>query len=82
MRETDRVTVVLERLWLRDLLEARADAESENAESDVPAVDVVHAAIAAAARTVPNHRSCPQLAAHAAVPVTRASSMVGRAQSY
>ena len=82
MRETDRVTVVLERPWLRDLLEAHVYAESENAGSDVPAVDVVHAAIAAAARTVPNHRSCTQPAAHAAAPMTQASSMVGRALSY
>ena len=82
MRETGRVTVVLERPWLRDLLEAHVYAESENAGSDVPAVDVVHAAIAAAARTVPNHRSYSQPAVNAAAPMTPAFSMDGHAQPY
>ena len=82
VRETGRVTVVLARPWLRDLLEAHVYAESENAGSDVPAVDVVHAAIAATARTVPSHRSYTKPAANAAAPMTPASSMDGRAQPY
>ena len=82
VRETGRVTVVLERPWLRDLMEDPVYAESENVGSAVPAVDVVHAAIAAAARTVPNHRSYSQPAVNAAAPMTLAFSMDGHAQPY